>query len=70
MPTDLDTLILATVQPDWRKVAFVIASVCHSSNADEQSVASRIGQMVADRQLEAQGDLSKWRFSEVRLPRR
>jgi len=65
---EFDKLILATTQPRWRKVALVVASVCYASGADEQSVASRIRQLVSDRQLEAHGDLSLWRFSEIRRP--
>ena len=37
-------------------------------DVDEDSVAERICALVEDGQLEAQGDLSRWRHSEVKLP--
>jgi hypothetical protein len=37
-------------------------------DAEVHDVAERIRALVEDGQLEAQGDLSKWRHSEVRLP--
>jgi hypothetical protein len=34
---------------------------------DNDTIAARIVVLVEARKLESQGDLSKWRFSEVRL---
>lgn len=69
----LDALILEVVQPQWRKVAMVVATV--GKHCEQQSllfnsgeVASRIAMLVQNGRLEGAGDLSNWRFSEVRLP--
>jgi hypothetical protein len=71
-PDELDLLILARAQPQWRKVAYVIASIGHDLNTttDEEytALAARIVALVKAGKLEAQGDLAKWRNSEVRLP--
>ena len=37
-------------------------------NIDEHGVAERICALVEGGQLEAQGNLSRWRYSEVKLP--
>ena len=37
-------------------------------DVDPDGVAQRICALVENGQLEAQGDLSRWRHSEVRLP--
>jgi hypothetical protein len=44
------------------------ASGCHGGDAELHEVAQRIRAPVEDGRLEAQGDRSKWRHSEVRLP--
>jgi hypothetical protein len=41
---------------------------CEGRGADADSVAGRVRALVENGQLEAQGDLSGWRYSEVRLP--
>jgi len=70
-PDELDQLILARAQPQWRKVAYIIASIGHDLNAttDEEyeALAARISALVKAGKLEAQGNLAKWRHSEVRL---
>jgi hypothetical protein len=38
------------------------------TDADCEDIAERICALVEAGRLEAQGDLSKWRHSEVRLP--
>jgi hypothetical protein len=70
---DIDRLILSFAQVQWRKVAMIIAKVVDASgrrwdDAQLHDVAERIRALVEDGRLEAQGDLSKWRHSEVRLP--
>jgi hypothetical protein len=71
-PEELDKLILARTQPQWRKVAYIIAAVGQSMNerTDENydALAARIAALVKAGRLEAQGDLKEWRSSEVRLP--
>ena len=59
----------------WRKVAAVIARVAPAFGGDwspedaaPQVVARRIEALVAEGRLIAQGDIKRWRYSEVRLP--
>jgi hypothetical protein len=71
-PEELDQLILARAQPHWRKVAYIIASIGHrdmNAPTDEiyDALAARITALVKAGKLEAQGDLTDWRASEVRL---
>jgi uncharacterized protein DUF3658 len=72
VPDKLDQLILARAQPQWRKVAYIIASIGHdmsmTTDEDYDCIAARIVALVRSGKLEAQGDLAKWRHSEVRLP--
>jgi hypothetical protein len=78
---DVDGLILSFAKVQWRKVAMIISQVLceyrrRGVDIDEVGVADRICDGVAERiralvedgQLEAQGNLSRWRHSEVRLP--
>jgi hypothetical protein len=78
---DVDGLILSFAKVQWRKVAMIISQVLgecrrRGVDIDEDGVAERICDGVAERiralvedgQLEAQGNLSRWRHSEVRLP--
>jgi hypothetical protein len=69
----LDELILSTASSHFQKVAMVIACVSRderfsSSSADDELtvIADRIGCLVANGQLVAQGDISNWRHSEIR----
>ncbi len=39
---------------------------CENSDDEFDSVAARIAYLVAQGRLESQGDISQWRFSEVR----
>jgi uncharacterized protein DUF3658 len=69
----LDGLILSFAQVQWRKVAMIMSQVVdecrrRGGDADLHDVAEHICALVEDGQLEAQGDLSMWRHSEVRLP--
>jgi hypothetical protein len=69
----LDTLILSFARDEWRKVAMIISRVYFElegkgSEIDLQEVADRIVALVEAGKLEAQGDLCRWRHSEVRLP--
>jgi hypothetical protein len=70
---DIDGLILSTAGVQWRKVAFIVSSVllvCRKNAAapDEYDIADRIQALVGEGKLEAQGNLNRWRHSEVRLP--
>jgi hypothetical protein len=71
----IDDAILAVAQPSWRKVAMIIVkaaerlgSVLPEGEDGYRLVARRIKALVRDGHLVAQGDVSKWRYSEVRLP--
>jgi hypothetical protein len=70
----LDELILSIASPRWQKVAMIIARVAHdehllATDSEDQLalIADRIGHLVTEGQLAAQGDISNWRHSEVRL---
>ena len=71
---DFDRAVMSTASPHWQKVAMVIVRSLKASNlgeADEKScqcVASRIEALVRSGKLEAQGTVTDWRYSEVRLP--
>ena len=72
-PPNVDGLILSFAKVQWRKVAMIISHVLGECsrlgiNIDERGVAERIRALVQDGQLEAQGNLSRWRHSEVKLP--
>ena len=72
-PSQIDAIILSQAKPLLKKVAMIV-----SKSADEcerqghpvayEEVAARIEALVAAGQLEAVGNLSNWRRSEVRLP--
>jgi hypothetical protein len=68
MKDTLDSLILSSVSDRWQKVAKIMALVSerHSSTADFSAIEARIRVLTEDGKLEAKGDLSQWRFSEVR----
>jgi len=70
---DVDGLILSFAEAQWRKVAMIISKVldeCRHRGVDINchDIARRICVLVEGGQLEAQGDLSLWRHSEVKLP--
>jgi len=68
MKNMLDSLILSSVSDRWQKVAKIIAVVSErqSNAADLGLIESRIRALLADGTLEAKGDPSRWRFSEIR----
>lgn len=80
MPTDAqidDAVItfLATTNGRWRKVAMVYARVTDALGAEfpegetgHELFDRRIGALVSSGRLVAQGDITLWRHSEVRLP--
>jgi len=70
----LDELILSTASPRWQKVAMIIAAVARDerflgTESEDQLalIADRMGHLVTEGRLAAQGDISNWRHSEVRL---
>jgi hypothetical protein len=70
--TTIDDAILNVARDNWRKVAFFIGSVQRdlADSLSDTQVAGRVEALVREGHLEAQGDLSRWRYREVRLPRR
>jgi len=75
--SDIDAAILAVAQTSWDKVAMIIAQAAKKlhgdlPNGDEpyEIIGRRIEVLVRDGRLIAQGDISRWRQSEIRLPRK
>jgi hypothetical protein len=69
----IDERILFFVDPQWRKVAFVLTKVIHEFDAkgisiSEERLEKRLRVLIKSKQIEPAGDISRWRFSEVRLP--
>jgi hypothetical protein len=69
----IDDLILSVVSGQWRKVAFIVSKVLRvyrdsAPETSEDTIADRVRALVDDGKLEAQGNLSYIRHSEVRLP--
>ena len=71
----IDDAILAVALPRWQKVARIISKTSErlgsfSTDGDEQyhSYAERIEALVHEGHLVAKGDITKWRYSEVRSP--
>ncbi len=72
--SQIDSVILSAVGEHWTKVAMVIARVVDAMSRDlppgdegYEVISGRIGALVYDGRLAAQGDIKNWRFSEVRL---
>lgn len=68
----LDDLILSVVKPNWQKVAMVLVKARRLSESrgfeiSYDALAVRITALCMEGRLEAQGNLSKWRRSEVQL---
>ena len=73
--SDIDAAILSVATASWRKVAFIVGRAREQlggefaqDEAGYQIVATRIQALAADGRLASQGDLTQWRFSEVKLP--
>jgi hypothetical protein len=69
---DFDRVILSTLSPQWRKTARIVGNVSEQYRGlgidlDPAIAAARLMTMVESGLVEAQGDLRKWRHSEVRL---
>ena len=71
--TELDEAILATTERNWRKMAYIVGTIVEhfkrrATQLDAEIAAARIQELAKRGRIESQGDLRKWRFSEVRLP--
>jgi Protein of unknown function len=69
----LDAVILACAEPEWCKVAILIARTTDAARAQAidapaQAIAARIYALTADRRLDVQGNVRRWRASDVRRP--
>lgn len=66
---ELDALLLAQAKTTWRKVAMVVGKAMLLYDIwDEDRLGKRIAALVEAGKLESQGNIRKWRYSEVRLP--
>jgi hypothetical protein len=72
---EIDEAILSVTPQRWRKVAMILGKVMDQlwrSSPDIPDPSSQIGNrieaLVKMGKLESKGDLTKWRFSEIRLP--
>lgn len=66
-----DALILSSASERWQKVAKIITVVADrlDDGTNLDTIAARIRALADEGRLEAKGDLSQWRFSEVRRTR-
>lgn len=69
---ELDALILSTLHQNWRKTAMIVGKALELTKArgwqlDEETLSARIQYLADNGRIDSQGDLSKWRHSEVRL---
>ena len=70
---DLDPIILPHARKEWRKVARIAALATQErgvapTDDEVEAVVARVRDLVARGRLEAQGNLERPRFSEVRFP--
>jgi hypothetical protein len=72
--SEIDSAILSVCEPSWKKFAMILArahdklSGLPEGHEGYRLIAKRIQRLVQDGQLVAQGDISRPRYSEVRLP--
>jgi hypothetical protein len=69
---DLDSMIFSALSSRWQKTAMVIGNVLKYCQTlalpiDDEVLGARILALAEADRLEGEGDLRKWRFSEVRL---
>jgi hypothetical protein len=69
----LDELILSVVKPNWQKVAMVLGKALRLSESrgfetSYEVLAARIAVLCIEGRLDSQGNVSKWRRGEVRIP--
>lgn len=72
--SDFDLRLLAHATKNWQKAARVIGLILMEGDDEhwpgDEFLATRLKALVAAGKLESQGDLTKIRFSEVRLPQK
>jgi hypothetical protein len=71
-PNQIDQAILACCKPQFLKVARIVGDVAIAlkvpRDVKKDFIADRIKALVKAEKLQSQGDLDRWRFSEIRLP--
>jgi hypothetical protein len=71
-PDLIDQTIPAHCKSQFRKVARIVGDVAIAlkvpMDADKDFIADRIKALVKAERLHSQGNLDRWRFSEIRLP--
>jgi len=71
-PDLIDQAILASCKPQFMKVARIVGDVAVAlkvpMDMDKDFIADRIKALVKAERLQSQGNLDRWRFSEIRLP--
>ena len=70
--TDLDSAIFSALSPRWQKTAMVIGKALKQCETlalpvDAELVGVRIRALAEAGRIEGEGDLRKWRYSELRL---
>jgi len=73
--SEIDAAILASIEVRWQKVAMVIGragQILYSDPPDgdeaQKKIAARIEVLVQTGRLRAQGNIKRWRFSEIKQP--
>jgi hypothetical protein len=69
---DFDDALLANILDQWRKVAMVVALTMeqlksHSHGKNDLFFANRVMLLAQNGLIDSQGDLTRMRYSEVRL---
>ena len=69
---EIDSIVFSTLTPGWQKMALVVGLAYERCKQfglpiSDEALAARIQVLVDSNRVEGQGDLRKWRFSEVRL---
>jgi hypothetical protein len=75
---ELDRLLLSFCNTQWRKVARIAGNTLTAleergvrlDGTIADQIDARMAVLVGSGQLEAAGNIKKWRYSEVRLPRK
>jgi Protein of unknown function len=75
--SEIDQLLLSFCQQRWLKVARIIGYTLQALEQREpelddgiaDAIDARMAHLVSSGQLEAQGNIKNWRYSEVRIPR-
>ena len=70
---EIDRVILSLAREKWQKVLMIVARSLDALGREMDDdglhcVGQRVVALVQAGKLEAQGDVSRWRHSEVRLP--